>query len=141
MYVTATRSGSIYLTDVRGGTHLEQGIAKTTLMNDRFGEFERQKGGVVNPAPDRRPGRHPFIAPDESFIIFDAYEKESGVDSKLFICFRKGENTWEEAVELEDHIDTGNAIAAYISPDGKYLFFTRESDIYWVDAGFIEDLK
>jgi len=141
MYVTATRSGTIYLTDIRGTTHLEQGIAKTTLKDDRFTELVRQKGGVVNPAPDRMPGRHPFIAPDESFILFDAYEKDTAEDSKLFVCFREGENAWGEAVELGAYFNTLPIIAAYISPDGKYLFFSRNSDIYWVDAKIIEELK
>lgn len=75
MYVTATHDGSIYLTDLRGSDVSEQGIAKTSLVNGCFSELIRQKGGMVNPAPDRHPGRHPFIAPDESYIIFDSYEK------------------------------------------------------------------
>ena len=30
---------------------------------------------------------------------------------------------------------------AVFSPDGKYLFYSSDNDIYWVDASFIEDLK
>jgi hypothetical protein len=28
-----------------------------------------------------------------------------------------------------------------LSPDGRYLFFTRDGDIYWVDAAVIEKTK
>jgi hypothetical protein len=28
-----------------------------------------------------------------------------------------------------------------VSPDGKYLFFNAAGDNYWVDAGFIEELR
>lgn len=30
---------------------------------------------------------------------------------------------------------------AYISPDGKYLFFALRDDMWWVDAGVIEELR
>jgi hypothetical protein len=28
-----------------------------------------------------------------------------------------------------------------LSPGGRYLFFTRDGDIYWVDAAVIEKAK
>jgi len=34
-----------------------------------------------------------------------------------------------------------NGYAFLIYPDSKYLFFSSEGDIYWVDAKIIEDLK
>lgn len=82
MYVTTSRTGGIYATKVTGPM-TEQGIVKTALKNGRFTPLVKQKGGVVTPAPDRLPGRHPCIAPDESFIVFDAYEKESEGNGKL----------------------------------------------------------
>lgn len=142
MYVTMTNNNIIYLTDIRGKGHYEQGIAKTTLINDHFGELIRQKGGVVNPAQDRRPGRHPFISPDESFIIFDSYDKETGEKDKLFICFKESDGIWKNAIKLNDKINKGNYhFAAFISPDGKYLFYSSDGDIYWVSTSFIEELK
>lgn len=141
MYVTVTNNNIIYLTDIRGKSHSEQGIAKTTMINDHFGELIRQKGGVANPAQDRYPGRHPFIAPDESFIIFDSYDKETGDNSKLYICFRDEDGNWGNAIKLNDKINKSNNIAAYISPEGKYLFYSSDGDIYWVVASFIEELK
>ena len=141
MYVTMTNNNIIYLTDIRGKNSFEQGIAKTTLINDHFGKIVKQKGGVVNPAQDRRPGRHPFIAPDESFIIFDSYHKETGREGKLFISFKESDGIWGNAIKLNDKINKGDNIAAYISPDGKYLFYSSDGDIYWVSAKFIEKLK
>ncbi len=43
--------------------------------------------------------------------------------------------------QVIDKIGEGGMGAAYISPDGKYLFFSQDSDIYWINAGFIKDLK
>lgn len=28
-----------------------------------------------------------------------------------------------------------------LSPDGKYLFFTRGGDVYWVDAAILKTIK
>jgi hypothetical protein len=30
---------------------------------------------------------------------------------------------------------------AFITPDGKYMFFTRSFDIYWVKADFLKKLN
>jgi Tol biopolymer transport system component len=39
----------------------------------------------------------------------------------------------------------GSETQPFLSPDMKYLFFTRfnknESDIYWIDASIIDELK
>ena len=144
MYVTATHDGSLYLTDLHGSDASEQGIAKTTLVNGSFSELIRQKGGMVNPVPDRHPGRHPFIAPDESYIIFDAYDRETGIGN-LFMCYREPDGNWGNAIRLPDEINKNGCIAATISSDGKYLFYaSRENDdvdIFWVEAKFIDEIK
>lgn len=93
---------------------------------------------------------HPFIAPDESYLIFDS-KRESGYgDSDLYISYRQKDGSWGEAINLGDKINTEKwEAAANVTPDGKYLFFNRnigsknyESvDIYWVDAQFIEQRR
>ena len=141
MNVSTTRSGEIYLTD-RSGENLEsQGIAKVQIVKGRFGQFERQLGGVQSPAPGRFPGRHPCIAPDESFIIFDSYKRPKGGEGALFVCFKKENGSWGDAINLGDNVNTGHNICAKLSPDGKYLFYYANRDIYWVDAKVIQDLR
>jgi hypothetical protein len=46
----------------------------------------------------------------------------------------------ETAVPVRGGFDLG-AGGAYVSPDGKYLFFALRDDIWWVDARVIEDLR
>ncbi|UII79543.1 alpha/beta hydrolase [Flagellimonas sp. CMM7] len=49
---------------------------------------------------------HPFIAPDESYIIWDG-ERESGYgDSDLYISFRQKDGSWGEAINLGSGINT-----------------------------------
>jgi hypothetical protein len=96
---------------------------------------------------------HPYIAPDESYIMWDG-EREGGYGSSdLYISFRQPDGSWGEAVNLGDRVNTSAEEGGpHITPDGKYLIFNRvvtpengegaaQSDLFWIDASFIKDLK
>lgn len=142
MYVTTAKDGTIYVTDIDYADGNKHGVARTELVNGLFGPFERQKGGVLSPAPGRMSGRHPCIAPDESFLIFDSYTIDPpGGNAKLFICFRESGGTWGKAANISEILETEGNIAASLSPDGKYLFFSAEGGIYWVSTEIFKGLK
>lgn len=90
---------------------------------------------------------HPFIAPDESYIIWDS-EREGGYgDSDMYISFRQNDGSWSDAINFGETINTeGEDGGGYVSPDGKYLFYCRRCtppnfEIMWVDAQIIENLR
>lgn len=89
---------------------------------------------------------HPFIAPDESYWIWDA-ERENGYgDNDLYISFRQQDGSWGAGINMGDKINTAaQENGGFLSPDGKYFFFNRHlksgGGIYWVDAQFIETLR
>lgn len=85
---------------------------------------------------------HPFIAADESYIIWDG-ERSSGFgDNDIYISFKQQNGSWGSAINLGDKVNTGTEEnGAYVTPDGKYLFFNRNGDIYWLDAKIIENLR
>ena len=90
---------------------------------------------------------HPFIAPDESYIIWDGQRNSPERNADLFISFRQKDGAWGEAIKMGDTINTtASEFAAFVTPDGKYLFFNRNvgpdnTDTFWVDAKVIEDLR
>ena len=93
---------------------------------------------------------HPFIAPDESYLIFDGKREGGYGGSDLYISYRQQDESWGEPINLGDKINTGAwEAAASVTPDGKYLFFNRNMgtdkyenvDIFWVDAQVIETLR
>lgn len=94
---------------------------------------------------------HPYIAPDESYIIWDSRRESGYGSSDLYISFRAADGSWGPAINMGDNINTTSAENyPSVSPDGKYLFFDRREksengkpsvDIYWVDAQIIETLK
>jgi hypothetical protein len=97
---------------------------------------------------------HPFIAPDESYLMWDA-EKEGKNTPDIYISFRQKDGSWGAAINMGDKINTPlYEQRARVTPDGKYLFFSR-GDVkvredgsryvigspYWVDAKIIETLR
>ncbi len=81
----------------------------------------------------------PFIAPDGSYLLFSR-------TYNLYISYRKEGGGWTEPVNLGEPINSpGIDICPIVTPDGKYLFFLSqrggESHVWWVDAGFIKELK
>ncbi len=90
---------------------------------------------------------HPFIAPDDSYLIWDS-ERDGGYGrSDLYISFRQQDGSWGAAINMGDKINTALEDGfPNVTPDGKYLFFGRQvspgnSDIFWVDAQIIETLR
>ena len=93
---------------------------------------------------------HPFIAPDESYILYDATREDGFGDADIYISFKQKDGTWGNGINLGDKINTDAwEASASITPDGIYLFFSRNVgsdeyenvDIFWVDAQFIENLR
>jgi hypothetical protein len=128
MYASATRDGVIFCTVTTERSDYGA-IGRYEPLGDEYGEYEVVGGGVNSKKPDA----HPFIAPDESFIIFDSARVE---DYKIYICFRDEEGNWGEAFSLNERLNIPYACGqATMSPDLKYLFFCEHADIWWVDAG------
>jgi hypothetical protein len=85
---------------------------------------------------------HIFIAPDESYIVFDAIPTQQSTGSSIYVSFRNKDSSWATPIKLGSAINaTSNQYCAEISPDGKYLFFTKNEDLWWVDAKVVTDLK
>ncbi|MDF2157118.1 hypothetical protein [Algoriphagus sp. CAU 1675] len=98
---------------------------------------------------------HPFIAPDESFIIWGSEREEGYGKSDNYISFQQPDGSYGPAINMGDKINTELIEnGARLTPDGKYLLFSRseekvredgstysESKNYWVDAKIIDQLR
>ncbi len=92
---------------------------------------------------------HPFIAPDESYLIWDSERPEGYGDSDLYISFRQPDGTWGPAANLGPGVNSPRWEAfGTVTPDGRYLLFNRgmdadneNVDIYWVSTTVIEALR
>ena len=147
--LSITRNGTVYFlgyAPADSGLWNNYAIYRTELIN---GEYVKPE---LLPATINAPGDilnwTPFIAPDESFLIFSSSRGTSVNDQgDLYISFRLPNGYWTDAFNLGSPINTNRQERIpVISPDGKYLFFSRDTpdydeDVYWVSAEIIGKLK
>jgi hypothetical protein len=94
-------------------------------------------------------GLHGFIDPLKNFILLDAPKyNDSSRDRDIYVCFRNNDSTWTRPVNLGKEVNTiYNETCPSVSPDGKYLFFSRYNEagglpnIYWVSSEIIRNLE
>lgn len=114
---------------------------------------------------------HPYIAPDESYLIFDANRPEDGFGNMdLYISFRSPGGKWDKAINMGIKVNSAaDERRAFVTFDSMYLFFLLSSqeqnnlpenpltledlvkfnnsenngsrNIYWMNAGIIEELR
>lgn len=94
----------------------------------------------------------PFIAQDESYLIFES-DRPGGIEGSidLYISFKSKNGNWSKPINMGPKINSSAAERfARVSPDGKFLFFGSNRrqvkgkpnfDIYCVDGAIITVLK
>jgi WD40-like Beta Propeller Repeat len=133
-YTSFNMNGDMYYTNVD-----EFKIYKTELKEGEYKEYAE----IGLP----RAG-HAFIAPDESFIIFDSRQKDTFGKLDIYVAFKEENGSWGNPINLGAHVNSEySETCPALSPDGKYIFFGRyndvneKSDIYWISSDIIQKLK
>jgi ankyrin repeat protein len=140
-YPTVTSEGVLYFSSQREGQGTNN-IYRSTLRGGNYGKAVKL-GPEIN---TKYREFDPFIAPDESFLIF-ASERPGGLGgSDLHVSFRKKNGTWSRALNMGKGINcSGSDYTPVVTPDGQFLFFTSSrggvDDLYWVSAQIIDRLK
>jgi len=140
-YPCMASNGNLYFFSMRPGGFGRSDLYMSELVD---GEYKC----AVNMGPDFNSENYewdPFIAPDESYIIFCSMNPGGPCDY-MYVSFKNEDGTWGKPVYLGDDINSDKSDnRPYVTPDGKYLFFcsrrSGEGDIYWVDAKILGELK
>jgi hypothetical protein len=91
-----------------------------------------------------------FFSKNMDYVIFASSRQGGYGNNDLYIAYKKYNDEWTDGINLGPEINTeGFELAPYISPDSKYLFFTRRdkydnaiaSDIYWVSLDIVSKIK
>ena len=135
MYLTSSENGNLYFTSGEPEDKPEDWVIYNSVNKGGQYPSVNRMGNEIN-----FPGKyiaHPYISPDESYIIYDGDEEEGYGDNDLYISFNKN-GQWTEAVNMGPKVNTDQTeMCPSVSPDGKYLFFHRggenHGDIYWID--------
>ncbi len=139
MRLSASANGTYVFDD-----YMSNDVIRISTIKDGKRQAPIKMDSVVNTG---KWTAHPFIAPDESYLIWDS-EREGGLgDTDLYIRFKQKDGSWGPAINMGDKVNSDKAeFYASVTPDGKYILFNRtiddkgNIDIYWVDAQIIETL-
>lgn len=128
--ISVSSSGTLFFGGTSPDGYGSGDIFYSNLVN---GEYAKpvNMGPVIN-------GKHldhcPYIAPDESFIIFSSFTDEGG---GYYISFKGKDGQWLQPVYLGEAYGD---VCPVISPDRKYIFGLGNG-IQWAAAKFIEELR
>jgi Tol biopolymer transport system component len=137
-YVSLTQDGTIYFASNRAG-----GLGSFDIYRSRFVDGQYMKPENLGDSINTRHLEHdPFIAPDESYLLFTSVDRPEGFGTgDLYISSRKKDGTWTKSKNLGKAFNSsGYDFCPIVSPDGKYFFFTRKGDIYWASMAAIQEL-
>ena len=139
---TVTLNGTIYFCSSRNNPSGKYNIYCSKLKDSKYVTIKRLDS-IIN---SQYGAWDPFIASDESYLIFSSNRPNGYGRVDQYISFQNKDGSWSEPNNLGPTINT-NAIeyGSYITFDGKYFFFSRSegwganvpSDIYWVDSKVI----
>jgi hypothetical protein len=141
MRLTASQKGTLVFDEM---TTDGNGVLRYSRLVDGKREVPKPFGKEINTG---KWTAHPFIAPDESYIIWDSERVGGYGDSDMYISFRQPDGSWGAAINFGDKINTdGEDGGGYVTPDGKYLSYCPrcvppDYNRMWVDAQVIEDLR
>lgn len=83
-----------------------------------------------------------FVSPDESYVIFCSERPGGKGKGDLYISFKDKKGEWQPAKILDAGISTdAYEFCPFVTSDGKYFFFSRGGDIFWMSAQVLERFK
>jgi hypothetical protein len=135
---TTSLNGTLYFCSMRenSGGYLYRSV----IENGNYPTVEKLDV-VINRHNSEQDGAYdPYIAPDESYIIFSSIRSDGHGQADQYISYNRI-GSWTNPKNLGPTINTsGIEYGSYVSPDGKYYFFSRPvgwgpnaaADIYWI---------
>lgn len=166
-FPSVAKNGTVYFTRNKPGSQSPK-IYRVKSENNKYRDPE------VLPSPVNGEWQifNAFIAPDESYLIACVSGHPANTSKGIIeylIFFRNENDKWSQGINMGSKINFPevNASSPYVSPDGKYVFFSADkqplkdnkpitlefikkaavspengtSDIYWVKSDFIKELK
>jgi len=144
---TVTSNRTLYFCSTRNNSSLD--IYRCKYEDEHYSTVEKLSG-VINRHDSQQAGAwDPFIAPDESYIIFTSIRSGGYGQEDQYISYNRNGN-WTNPKNLGPTVNTPSIeYGSYVSPDNKYYFFSRPAgwgpnvaaDIYWIKADFIDSLS
>jgi len=141
-FASITTDGTLYFFSRKPGGKGKSDLYRSHSINGKFTEAQNL-GDLFNTAEHEW---DPFIAPDESYLIFCSTKPGGYGSDDFYISFRNKDLRWSEPINMGESLNSKSSEnRPYVTPDGKYFFFTSTKrgnrDIYWVDAKILDKFR
>ncbi len=84
----------------------------------------------------------PFIAPDESYLVFSSSRPGGFGEGDLYICFKEKDNKWSKPINMGEKINTEfHEFCPQVTKDGLKFLYTSKGDIYYINTLILEGIK
>lgn len=126
-YVSVSRAGNVYFSSYRDG-NLDLYMSRKTPNGY---EKSVNLGPIINSTYDEH---DPLIAPDESFLVFPS-DRPGGLGEADLYISHKVNGQWQRPAAMGYGINTKRyEYCPYLTPDGKYFFFSSEFQVKWIGS-------
>jgi hypothetical protein len=130
-YVSVSGTGNIYFASYR------EGQLDLFMSKKKAGGYEKpvNLGGIINSDHDEH---DPLIAPDESYLVFTSNRPGGFGEADLYITYNVN-GQWQKPIHMDSTINTKTyEYCPNLSPDGKYFFYSSESDVKWISSRILK---
>lgn len=119
-YPTVASDGTLYFGSDRAGGKGRTDIYRSRLIGGKYAEPENL-GEAINSQFEEF---EPFVAPDQSYLIFMAARPDGRGGSDLYVSYNRA-GAWTKAENLGEKINSsGSEYSPKVSPDGRYFFWS-----------------
>ena len=130
--ISVAKNGNLYFSS--GG---QEPIGDIYVSRLTDGEYSTPKR-LAAPVSTDQIELTPYIAPDESYLIFARMADENS-NPLLYVSYADGNGGWGEPVQVSN---VGYGLAPVVSPDGKYMFFlSSPQSVSWMNTEFLTELR
>ncbi|PRX54790.1 TolB family protein [Flagellimonas meridianipacifica] len=132
-FFSISEKGNVFFSSNRKGGEGSFDIYTAKILGDN--EFSIPQN-VGKPVSTENYEFDPYIAPDESFILFSINEKGN---SDLYFSLKDEKGNWTEPQNFGDRINvTDQDFAPSLSVDGKFIFFSNDGKLKWVGSHILK---
>ena len=141
-YPSVTEGGTLYFFSRRSGGLGQGDIYRSRQIDGQHTKIEN----LGRPINTMYHEVDPFVAPDESYLIFCSNRPGGYGNDDFYIVFRNDGKSWSDPINMGGKVNSPyQEYIPSVSPDGNYFFFTSnksgDREIYWIDAKVIKDLN
>ena len=139
---TLSQNNTLFYTGYVPGKLYNRGIY---CSNYEQGEYQTplQLPEPINIMDPRILDYTPFIASDESYLLFCSNRQNPELElCHIYISYKNVTGEWSKPMDLSAKMNfTQSSKFPYISPEGKYLFFSSGENFYWVSTDIIKKIN